>query len=67
MSDIKEISPNTLVAFGIIGGLAGIYLTYILPAAGKMAGGPVEMILFGACPTAGALGGICAVVWEPNP
>ncbi len=63
MSDIKEISPNTLGAFGIIGGLLGIYLTYILPAIGKMAGGSVEMILTIISPTAGALGGICAVVW----
>ena len=32
MSDIKERSPNQLLVFGIIGGLLGIYLTYILPA-----------------------------------
>ncbi|MDD5617018.1 MAG: tetrahydromethanopterin S-methyltransferase subunit C [Candidatus Methanoperedens sp.] len=63
MSDIKEISPEKLAAFGIIGGLAGIYLTYILPAVGKMAGGPVGMIFSVLAPTAGALGGICAVVW----
>ena len=63
MSDIKEISPNTLGAFGIIGGLLGIYLTYILPEIGKMAGGAVEMILTIISPAAGALGGICAVVW----
>lgn len=63
MSDIKEVSPNTLALFGIIGGLVGIYLTYILPTAGKMAGGLIEMILTIISPAAGALGGICAVVW----
>ncbi len=63
MSDIKEISPEKLAALGIIGGLAGIYLTYILPAAGKMVGGPAAMILTIIAPAAGALGGICAVIW----
>jgi len=63
MSEIKEISPNTLMAFGIIGGLIGIYLTYILPVAGNAAGGPIKEILTTIAPVAGALGGICAVVW----
>ncbi len=44
MSEIKEIPPNTLAMFGIIGGLIGIYLSPYFP-------------------TAGALGGICAVIW----
>ena len=63
MSEIKEIPPNTLMAFGIIGGLLGIYLTYILPLAGNAAGGPVKGLLTTIAPAAGALGGICAVVW----
>ena len=63
MSDIKETSPNTLMAFGIIGGLLGIYLTYILPLAGNAAGGPVKGLLTTIAPAAGALGGICAIVW----
>ena len=63
MSDIKEIPPNTLMAFGIVGGLLGIYLTYILPLAGNAAGGPVKDLLTTIAPAAGALGGMCAVVW----
>jgi len=63
MSEIKETSPNTLMAFGIIGGLLGIYLTYILPLAGNAAGGPVKGLLTTIAPAAGALGGICAIVW----
>lgn len=63
MSEIKEIPPNTLMAFGIVGGLLGIYLTYILPLVGNAAGGPVKMLLTIIAPAAGALGGICAVVW----
>ncbi len=63
MSEIKEIPPNTLMAFGIIGGLLGIYLTYILPLVGNAAGGPVKVFLTTIAPAAGALGGICAVVW----
>ena len=63
MSEIKEIPPNTLMAFGIVGGLLGIYLTYILPLAGNAAGGPVKGLLTTIAPAAGALGGICAIVW----
>ncbi len=63
MSEIKEISPNTLMAFGIVGGLLGIYLTYILPLAGNAAGGTVKSLLATIAPAAGALGGICAIVW----
>ncbi len=48
MSDIKEISPNTLLLFGIIGGLVGIYLSPLFP--------PYTSIF-------GALGAICAVIW----
>ncbi len=48
MSDIKEISPNTLALFGIIGGLIGIYLSPLYP--------PYTS-------TFGALGAICAVIW----
>lgn len=63
MSEIKEIPPNTLMALGIVGGLLGIYLTYILPLAGNAAGGPVKGLLTTIAPAAGALGGICAIVW----
>ena len=63
MSEIKEIPPNTLMAFGIVGGLLGIYLTYILPLVGNAAGEPVKVLLTTIAPAAGALGGICAVVW----
>ncbi|VVB91050.1 Tetrahydromethanopterin S-methyltransferase subunit C [uncultured archaeon] len=48
MSDIKEISPENLAAFGIIGGLLGIYLSPLFP--------PYTSIF-------GALGAICAVIW----
>jgi tetrahydromethanopterin S-methyltransferase subunit C len=48
MSDIKEIPPNTLTLFGIIGGLAGIYASSIFP--------PYTSVF-------GALGAMCAVVW----
>ncbi len=63
MSEIKEIPPNTLMAFGIVGGLLGIYLTYVLPLAGNAAGGAVKEFIATIAPAAGALGGICAVVW----
>ncbi len=63
MSDVKETSPGKLAAFGIIGGLLGIYLTYVPQAVGDRAGPQVAMILATILPTAGALGGICAVVW----
>jgi tetrahydromethanopterin S-methyltransferase subunit C len=49
-SVVKEIPPNTLVAFGTIGGLLGIYLTsltYISP----------YFSVFGA------LGALCAIIW----
>ncbi|MDP3105702.1 MAG: tetrahydromethanopterin S-methyltransferase subunit C, partial [Candidatus Methanoperedens sp.] len=36
MSDIKEIPASTLAAFGIIGGLVGIYLSPYFPAAGAL-------------------------------
>ncbi len=48
MSDIKEISPNKLMLFGIIGGLVGIYASPLFP--------PYSSIF-------GALGAICAVIW----
>lgn len=48
MSDIKEIPPNTLAIFGIIGGLVGIYLSPLFP--------PYTATL-------GALGAICAIIW----
>lgn len=63
MSEIKEVPPNTLMAIGIVGGLLGIYLTYVLPVAGNAAGGTVKEFLTTIAPAAGALGGICAVVW----
>jgi len=63
MSDIKEKSPNQLMLIGIIGGLLGIYLTYLLPLIGHKAGGTIGLILQTIAPTAGALGGICSVFW----
>lgn len=63
MSDIKEKSPNQLMLIGIIGGLLGIYLTYLLPLVGNKAGGSIALILQTIAPTAGALGGICSVFW----
>lgn len=63
MSDIKERSPNQLMLFGIIGGLLGIYLTYILPFIGEKIGGRIEEVLLIIAPVAGALGAICAVIW----
>jgi tetrahydromethanopterin S-methyltransferase subunit C len=48
MSDIKEISPNKLTLFGIIGGLIGIYASALFP--------PYTSVF-------GALGAMCAVVW----
>ncbi len=63
MSEVKEIKPNTLVLFGIIGGLIGIYLTFILPAIGKLIGEQAETVLSTISPTFGALGAICAVIW----
>ncbi len=63
MSDIKERSPNELLAFGIIGGLLGIYLTYLLPLVGDKLGGNLAISLKTIAPVTGALGGICAVMW----
>jgi tetrahydromethanopterin S-methyltransferase subunit C len=63
MSDIKERSPNQLMLFGIIGGLLGIYLTYLLPLIGDKAGGQIALIMQTIAPTAGALGGMCSVFW----
>lgn len=63
MSDIKEISPNQLMIFGVVGGLLGIYLTYILPLAGEQLGERAATFLQTIAPAAGALGAICAVIW----
>src|SRR3989304_7485588 len=63
MSDIKERSPNQLMIFGIIGGLLGIYLTYILPLAGEKLGEKGAIFLQTIAPVAGALGAICAIIW----
>lgn len=63
MSEIKERSPNQLMLFGIIGGLLGIYLTYLLPLAGERAGENIAKVLNTIAPVAGALGAICAVIW----
>ena len=63
MSDVKETPPNKLLAFGIIGGLLGIYLTYALPVLGAQIGGQAELFLAIISPTFGALGAICSVVW----
>ncbi len=46
MSEIKEIPPNTLAAFGIIGGLIGIYLSPYFPTAGAL--GAICAIIWGA-------------------
>lgn len=46
MSDIKEISPNNLALFGIIGGLIGIYLSPYFPTAGAL--GALCAVLWGA-------------------
>jgi len=63
MSDIKERSPNQLMAFGIFGGLIGIYLTLLLPLIGENIGGTIADILNIIAPAAGALGAMCAVMW----
>jgi tetrahydromethanopterin S-methyltransferase subunit C len=63
MSEIKEVSPNQLMIFGIVAGLAGIYLTYLLPLAGEQIGGEIANVLNIIAPVAGALGAICAVIW----
>ena len=46
MSDHKEIPPNTLMMFGIIGGLLGIYLSPDFPAAGAL--GAICAVIWGA-------------------
>lgn len=46
MSDIKEIPPNMLALFGIIGGLIGIYLSPYFPAAGAL--GALCAVVWGA-------------------
>jgi tetrahydromethanopterin S-methyltransferase subunit C len=46
MSEIKEITPNTLVMFGIIGGLIGIYISPYFPTAGAL--GAICAIIWGA-------------------
>jgi tetrahydromethanopterin S-methyltransferase subunit C len=63
MSDIKERSPNQLMAFGIFGGLIGIYLTLLLPLIGDKIGGTIAEIIAIIAPAAGALGAMCAVMW----
>ncbi len=77
MSDIKEISPNKLMLFGIIGGLLGIYLVFVLSFAGDLVAeraqtiegtvatieGWIGTILKTIAPVAGALGAICSVIW----
>ncbi len=51
MSDVKEVTPNTLTLFGVIGGLVGIYASPLFP--------PYTSVF-------GALGAMCAVVWGAN-
>jgi tetrahydromethanopterin S-methyltransferase subunit C len=63
MSEIKDRSPNQLMAFGILGGLIGIYLTLLLPLIGEKIGGPVAEIIAVTAPAAGALGAMCSVIW----
>ncbi len=46
MSEIKEVPPNTLVIFGIIGGLIGIYLSPYFPTAGAL--GAICAVVWGA-------------------
>jgi len=46
MSDIKEISPNNLAIFGIIGGLIGIYASPYFPTAGAL--GAICAVVWGA-------------------
>jgi tetrahydromethanopterin S-methyltransferase subunit C len=51
MSEHKVIPPNTLLAFGVVGGLAGVYLAYFLKDMNSM------FVFFGA------LGAVCASIW----
>ena len=46
MSEVKEVAPNTLVIFGIIGGLVGIYLSPYFPTAGAL--GAICAVIWGA-------------------
>lgn len=46
MSDHKEIPPNTLMMFGIIGGLIGIYLSPYFPTTGAL--GAICAVIWGA-------------------
>ncbi len=46
MSDIKEITPNQLMLFGIIGGLVGIYVSPYFPTAGAL--GAMCAVIWGA-------------------
>lgn len=51
MTEQKMIPPNTLTAFGVAGGLIGIYAAYFLASSSS-----VFLVL-------GALGAVCASVW----
>jgi tetrahydromethanopterin S-methyltransferase subunit C len=51
MSEHKMIPPNTLLAFGVVGGLVGIYLAYFLRDMNSI------FVFFAA------LGAVCAAVW----
>ena len=46
MSEIKDIAPNHLVLFGLIGGLIGIYLSPALPIAGSL--GAICAVIWGS-------------------
>ncbi len=46
MSDVKDITPNTLTLFGVIGGLIGIYLSPYFPTAGAL--GAMCAVIWGA-------------------
>jgi tetrahydromethanopterin S-methyltransferase subunit C len=46
MSDVKEVPPNTLTMFGIIGGLVGIYISPYFPTAGAL--GAMCAVVWGA-------------------
>jgi tetrahydromethanopterin S-methyltransferase subunit C len=51
MSEHKVIPPNTLLAFGVVGGLVGVYLAYFLKDMNSV------FVFFGA------LGAVCASIW----
>jgi tetrahydromethanopterin S-methyltransferase subunit C len=46
MSEIKDIAPNHLVLFGVIGGLIGIYLSPTIPVAGSL--GAICAVIWGS-------------------